>query len=768
MLWPQNRNHRERRKPRTILTNACCRVLAGWILLSPAHAQSTAPAQAVPGGQGEIALQGYYLGGNQQDVWNTTGTAFRFQEFLPTIGLISGSVEAYGSQNRFQTGENFLEWKGLAWAGHYWTFTGGDFHLLPNMMELPFNNIYTPEIDARGVKIQAVHGDTQYAFFAGEETLTSGQRVVYRMPIPQMAMGAMVRRKLAPHLLVGARFLQFSSSRQAILDNPSLFPEGRSVAMARTATVQSLYTPLKRLKIYAEASRPFSTGVPKSLTSVLAAVTWEGAVFTLKANYVYQGVFYFPLAGYFSGDRQGPYGEAHFRPWKRVDLYGSASRYRNNLENNDSLPTMTSDSVASGVSVLLPAKVSAYGQLSTVRFRDDTPGQDSLLSNNRQISAGLSRGIGRHSLQLSWREIRTDMNGGLQRQRSTEAADTLQFRHFSVGGALRYQQMGGAERLNSLFVRGLAQVNLGPFSAHANVEIGNDFANQTVFATEAYRTSIVGAALRLPGRWNLQAEMFRNQLNFALNEQNIFLLENGALDGLSPAAANLAGFNQWSFYFRLSKQLHWGGGLPPENPAGLAAGSMRSLTGSIEGVVRTKTLEGTGLAASIPVSLEDGRKTASGPDGHYVFDNVPEGAHTVGLALAELPADFDPGDRQSSQIVVQPRRTARADFEVLPLSAVAGRIVGPDGVPLEGIVIRMAPGARYTSTSKDGSFTFYNLREGDYRLAVDAKTLPEGATLTPPDSTPIAVRAGAAMQAVEFRFVVVNTQKPIRKVLDRK
>jgi len=52
---------------------------------------------------------------------------------------------------------------------------------------------------------------------------------------------------------------------------------------------------------------------------------------------------------------------------------------------------------------------------------------------------------------------------------------------------------------------------------------------------------VVGVSLRMKRGWNLQAEMFRNQLNFTMNPENIFLLENGAaLAGISPAAATLA------------------------------------------------------------------------------------------------------------------------------------------------------------------------------------------------------------------------------------
>jgi len=765
VLWPQSRNHNTR----------IGRWLLAFALACTSYGQTPAsqpltPAAPASGGQGEVAFQGYYLGGSQQEVTNTTGTVFRFQEFLPGFGYLSGSLEGYAGENRFQTGENFLELRGLPWLDHYWTFTGGDFQMPATLVEFPFNNIFIPRIDARGVKVQATHGDTQYSFFVGQEMLLAGARVVYRIPSPQRLMGVSVVRKVAPHLLVGARLMEFSANAQAVADNPSLFSAGLTGAVTRTLALQSSYTPFKRLKIYVEGSRP-ATGARRSLTSVLAGFSWETDALTVRANYSYLGSFYFPMAGYFAGDRQGPFGEVRLRPWTGLELFASASKYRNNLEHDSAVPLLNSTSSSAGISALLPGKLSLIGQISMLRYTDQEPGESAVVSDNRQISAGLSRGFGHQTFQVNWRDILLGIQPTAQRQRSSEVGDTYQFKHFALGGSVRYQQITGSERLNSLFFRGLAQVNAGPVSAYANVEVGNDLANQTVFSTEAYRTSVVGASVRLPRGWSLQAEMFRNQLNVALNQENIFLLQNdGALAGLSPAAAALSATSQWSVFFRLSKQLRWGSGLPQENAASHVTVRAASLTGSIEGMVRLKMVTGSldGPAASIPLSLDGVRTVLSGPDGHYVFDNVPEGSHEVGLALAELPADFDPGARQKTQVAVQPRRPARADFDVLPLAVIPGHVTGPEGVELHDIVIRLLPGNRYTTTRNDGSFTFYNVREGDFEVALDATTLPPAVELKSPSSFGSSVRIGTPPAPVEFVLTGNTSQKPIRKVLDRK
>jgi hypothetical protein len=649
--------------------------------------------------------------------------------------------------------------------GLYWTLTGGDFRAPATLVEFPFNNIFNPDIEGRGFKIQAAHGDTQYTFYLGEQTLTAGTRVSYRLVTPQTVMGASITHRVTAHLQTGARLMQFSASPQAILGNPGLFPPGRTLALVRTLAWQSLYTPVTGLKIYSEVSRPLTATEP-TVTSMLGGLAWERPAFSFKADYMREGLLYLPLAGYFTGDRQGPFAEARWRPRKTLEFYGSASQYRDNLERDQSLPVLASFSTAAGATGLLPGNLSASVSLSTVRFTQSGGGQDSTAANNQQINATLSRAVKRHTLHADWRDILLDTAINPQRQRSWEAGDSFQTRHFSVGGSLQYQQVAGAERRNTLFFHGLAQAGIWRLTAYGNVEVGNDLANQTLFSLSAYRTSVVGVAVRVARGWNLQAEIYRNLLNFTINPANIFLLENGgALAGDSPAAVSLAATRQWSFYFRLAKQIRWGAGLPVEKPDQFAA-KAAPLAGTVEGMVRTRALAGAAGAPGIPVSLDGGRTAVSGADGRYIFDGVPEGAHEVSLLLAELPADFDPGGAPQVRVLVQPRRTARADFEVLPLMAIAGRIGGSDGAALGGVVIRMAPGNRYTTTADDGSFRFFNVREGDCVLAVDPKTLPEGGVLTSTGAVRVLARVGTVAPAIEFHFAVHSTQKPIRKVLE--
>ena len=94
-------------------------------------------------------------------------------------------------------------------------------------------------------------------------------------------------------------------------------------------------------------------------------------------------------------------------------------------------------------------------------------------------------------------------------------------------------------------------------------------------------------------------------------------------------------------------------------------------------------------------------------------------------------------------------------------------MTGPEGVALDGLVIRLLPGERYTLTTSDGRFAFYNVREGDFNIAIDAGALPENGKLLSEPSVPVGVRAGGSIPSTTFSVGIVSSQKPIRKVLDK-
>ena len=205
-------------------------------------------------GEAEVALQGYYLGGSGQPLSDTSGTAISFRQFIGGIGLLSGSFQAYGSQGDFHTGDNFLDLNNLSLLGQRWHLTGGDFHVSPNVVENPFNNIYNPEVVARGFRLEVSRENRRFGFFVGGETLQEGPRVSFRVDVPQSVIGAFVQQRVGDHLQMAVRYLHFGSSENDIETQPLYFPQDRQFRSADSLALQSSYSFGQQFKLYGEVA----------------------------------------------------------------------------------------------------------------------------------------------------------------------------------------------------------------------------------------------------------------------------------------------------------------------------------------------------------------------------------------------------------------------------------------------------------------------------------------------------------------------------------
>jgi hypothetical protein len=229
----------------------------------------------------------------------------------------------------------------------------------------------------------------------------------------------------------------------------------------------------------------------------------------------------------------------------------------------------------------------------------------------------------------------------------------------------------------------------------------------------------------------------------------------------------LAALNQWSTYFRMSRRFHWGKGGSLTDLSRYSL-DQAPLKGSVEGFVMERLSASNRPADGVPVMLDQDRTVNTDADGRFRFAAVAEGSHKVELALRELPAEFDPGKNVGNTVLVYANKLSRADFDVIRLDSIQGKVAGPKDVAVESIVIRMSPGDRYTTPDAEGYFYFYNVREGIYALTVDEKTLPEFASMNRPNSVSVAVHVDGQPQPVIFGFEIHKPEKPVRKVLEKK
>ena len=720
-------------------------------------------------GQAEVALQGYYLGGSGQPLLDTSGMALSFKEFIPGVGMLGGNLEGYGGGG-FHPGTNFVGLEQAPLWGWKWDFIGGDFQFHYNLVENPFQNIYTPDIAGRGARIVVRRKNRSFQFFVGEETLLGGPRVPYRIMLPQLVLGGSLWQKVGDRWEFGVRYMYLGTNSSVLTTDSAYFFPGHDYQHSNGVTFQSNYHATKHLKFYTEATASTASSftaspVGQEPRSLLVGPDWETDKFSIRANYALQSTTYLPMLGTFVGDRKGPYVEGHYRPIKRVDLYGSGSDYSNNLEHNPQLPTYHSWGGTTGASFMLPWKFSASASLSTLRLTTLDPGLlGETISNNRQLNLTLTRPLRRHNLRLSYIDMDLNSNTLPQAQRFTEFEDTFTWKHLVIGGAVREQNTTSTQNTNTLFYRGSLTANLKRVSVYGYFEKGNDLVNKSVFSTNAYSSSLAGVSTPLKRGWSLHLEALRTTLLTDLNPENIFLFGNTGLGLNSELAAN----NQWSVFLRISKKIHWGKELSEGSTLEEYTAVHAPLVGSVRGLVLEKSIAGSRPASNVAVSLDHYRSVVTDTAGYYNFGDVPEGTHEVGLDMEQLPTQYEPGASMQWRVSVDPRAVVRADFNVVRLAMFSGMVVAPAGAQVENIVIRLGGTNRYTTPYQDGSFSFYNLREGDYEVVIDPQTVPEGYLLTSPASARVSPRSFTAPPRVDFELKAKPAPvKPVREILQQ-
>jgi hypothetical protein len=210
-------------------------------------------------------------------------------------------------------------------------------------------------------------------------------------------------------------------------------------------------------------------------------------------------------------------------------------------------------------------------------------------------------------------------------------------------------------------------------------------------------------------------------------------------------------------YVRITRQFHWGADINQLRQSALQV----PLVGAVEGFVRQI---GSSIrdVAGVPVTLDNGRTATTDDSGRYRFIDVPEGVHEVRLAVRELAADFEPADSYCFTVKVAPHSVTRADFSVKRLGSLLGRVRAPSGISLESVIIRLLSTDRYTTPDADGTFTFFNLPEGDYQLAIDQQSLPEGSFVRSAQVQQTSVRLDALLAPVEFELNMHVVEKPVR------
>ncbi len=742
-------------------------------VVSPAPLAPASPPVSAPDygfeekGAGELNVlyQSFYNRINNSTTANVNGAAVSYVHFYPRLGLLSLRFEPLTDRGGFTTGENFAQWKGFPWKGKHWDFALGDFHTSTALQPMPFTNLIQPDFFLRGAKVTASSNAWRYSLYAGQETLSQGQRIPFRTRVPQTALGADAAGQPLEMLKIGFRYLHLSSSSQQVVEQASLFPLNRQFLRSDSLTAQAEVKLLKNLEWYTETgwsnSETLQPAGPRNTAYSLATgPSWKTPRLVIQANYVREGVGYLPLLGSYLGDRQGPNADAILH-LGRAEFSGSWSQSRNNLEQNPNTPNFFSRQSSGGMNVRLPFKFSLGASVSKIALETRSPDQPTQLSDNRQLNVTLSRPLFSQNLRTTFQQMDMQFVNSAQRLRFLELEDNYHWRRFTVGGAARWQHFSSGQHKDSFFARGTAQVQLWKLSLYSYIEQGKDLPNSTLFATNIISTSVVGLSWFAAQRMSVQLEAFRNNINSNLNPASIFVLASQGI----PIDTTLARFNNWSVYLRVARRFDWGEHSPLD-----ASGNIQRqapVVGSLAGFVKVRTMAGSFGAPSVSVVLDAWRPVPTDATGYFQVSEVPEGTHTVALDIERLPADLNPSDPSELSVQVRHDQLTRLELAVIPLQAAMGRVSDAAGAPApEGILVRLSPGDHSTTTDRSGRFGFYNLPEGDYVAEVDTKSLPEYAQLVTAPRLPLPVRYGKSVPEANVIYQIVPPPpKPLQKIL---
>lgn len=240
-----------------------CGSLLAWLCWTEWASAQTVAAGTDPERKGSrdlsVSYQSYYnrINGVARDY--IQGGSLSYRQFFPKHGLLRLQVEPLASRGNFVVGENYAHWTGLPWKGRHWDFAGGDFRTDTALVAVPFTNLTHPELSLRGAMATARTDRWKYSFYGGVETLSQGNRVPYRVRVPQSALGLQAAGNFPERAEIGFRFLRLTSSPEQIAAQSTFFPLNRQFTESTNLTSQASL----RLPARAHASARVDMSVAK-------------------------------------------------------------------------------------------------------------------------------------------------------------------------------------------------------------------------------------------------------------------------------------------------------------------------------------------------------------------------------------------------------------------------------------------------------------------------------------------------------------------------
>jgi hypothetical protein len=706
--------------------------------------------------------------------------------FVPNRGKLQGLVDITNAPDGVSIGRGMIQLSQAAVGDWTVDLSAGDRPLGVYSLDFRIGSLFNPFAGLRGGQMAASKGGTTISIFGGRTTATGGLFGGTELVSDQRLYGARAVLNPKTRLKVAASLVRTAAT-------PST--DGVPLPRSTTAlTADAIFSVTNSVRLLGEASIAQYAGsvdTPRPdghEVSFLAGGRVGGEGRGLEVSAVRLGPNYMPLGNFRLGDRAGVYAFGNYPLAEALQVSGGVSRYRDNVSRASTRPTFTVDNAFLNGRYRLAPNTHLGLRVGQGGVESDST-VNVLSSRNRDVRLDVTQQFGTWRLMARGNQIRTSDTTSTAEHAVRRRVDVETRRTWRNGtslfvtlGMLR-EAIRETGQKRSSFVG-----DAGWSGAIRSVSVyGEASWNQE---SSVLRTSSVhnvaftaGASWTMPRGLRLVASGRYSRDSTTLSAFDAVAVTPDSLGDLQAFLLNRRSHTS-QFNVRVTKDLRWG-----RRP--LAAGAPGAAVRPVEvGVVAGSVfndLNRDGIRdpeeAGVPhatVILDGQARQEVDATGAFLFKNVPVGTRTVELELSTVPASFDIGPRSKVTLEVAKRATAEANFPLIQLGRMQGRIVvvdrnavdmrwqdGAGAQPREktgsNLIVILNDRFKVTMSDADGEFEFRGIPAGEYTVRLDPSSLPEYWEVASKPELAVTLSPGGRVENLEF--VVAVVPRPARRVI---
>ncbi len=403
---------------------------------------------------------------------------------------------------------------------------------------------------------------------------------------------------------------------------------------------------------------------------------------------------------------------SRYRFNRLFSVYGNYRHSRNNIDDDESLPTSRNKSLSIG---------SNYSPFTDTTFnlnlsRNSSETEQVGLADSGSVSYGYMLNMFRNwkeiRLQLGYGGYDTDsVSGDADSHTDTYIASVYKFLPQSRGSYIRARQ-----EMKQIDYEGIS----GYTSTQYTTDVGYKYYLARSFST--YGNIRVSTTERndtedtVPLSFNLGGEMDINKYTSLGIDFNFspYDLDNSATSTT----------RDWSILFRVSHEF---GITSPAKWGEIIGRVFIDENGNGEWDKYEKVLP------NILVSIPKENVVRTDLNGFYIMEEVSPGRKTIELDEIDLPIELTARDGFKRNVNVGTRQIHEVDFALVEYVAIRGRVfvdenangiydIGEEGI--EGINIALGPQYRVTTTDENGKYGFEYLTPGVYTIELNPANIP--------------------------------------------